>query len=286
MNIRTFENDGLVFEYLEWTAAPEAEVVVLLHGFPQPATVWTEVAEKINAQGFCVVAPYLRGYSEGATPRRIRAYSLDRVAGDIRKLVQERHVDKVHLVGHDWGGAVAWVFAADSPKTVQSLTVASMPHPRALPRALVTTPQLFKSWYILLFQVPGLVELLLRLVGKRLAYVLLKRTGLSTEIANNYVDRLTQNSKTVRGALNWYRAFPFNVGPVLRMRPIHGSTVFIWSTEDVAVDGRAARLSSKYVAGSYRYVELDGITHWIPEQAPEKLATLVVDHAISLSGRS
>src|SRR5262249_17681240 len=144
-------------------------VVVLLHGFPQPATVWAEVAESLAAAGFRVIAPYLRGYCDGAVPPRARDYSLDRAASDVLALIRHCGLERVHLAGQDWGGAVAWMFGSSYRDFLSSLTVVSMLHPKALPRALATTLQAFKSWYIGLFVLPSVAEFVLRLRHGRFA---------------------------------------------------------------------------------------------------------------------
>jgi len=106
--VKTFQNDGLTFEYLEWEAPPGAETVILLHGFPQPVEAWSGVADILSTQGYRVVAPRQRGYSPDATPDRIRLYSLEHLVADISSLVAHLEVKHVHLVGHDWGGCVSW----------------------------------------------------------------------------------------------------------------------------------------------------------------------------------
>jgi pimeloyl-ACP methyl ester carboxylesterase len=282
MQSNTFEADNLVFEYLEWEALKDAETVVLLHGFPQMASTWTPIAEDLNARGFRVVAPLQRGYSPGAMPSEAKRYGLERLADDIIALFDSLEVDRVHLVGHDWGGAVAWVLAATRPERIASLTVASMPHPGALPRALLTTLQGFKSWYILAFQFPGLVERLLQ-QGKQFTYRWLQSTGLPESFSRSYVDRLAMDKRTLDGALNWYRAFPSNIGYVSHLPYVTPSTVFIWSTDDIAVNGRAARLSEHYVKGPYKYIQLENVPHWIPETVPERLTGIVLEHLAKVS---
>jgi pimeloyl-ACP methyl ester carboxylesterase len=278
MQSKTFQTDDLVFEYLEWEAPENAETVVLLHGFPQIASsTWAKTAELLNARGYRVVAPLQRGYSPAAMPSEVRRYALESLADDIIALLEELEVDRVHLVGHDWGGAVSWVLAATRPEVLSSLTVVSMPHPAALPRALLTTLQGFKSWYILAFQFPWLIKQLLQ-HGKQFTYRWLQSTGLPESLSRAYIDRLTISDKTLDGALNWYRAFPYNASYVAKLPYITTSTVFIWSTADIAVNGRAARLSQRYVKGSYKYIQLADVPHWIPETVPEKLAEIILEH--------
>lgn len=279
---KTFQADNMVFEYLEWAAPEISETVVLLHGFPQTAATWTKTAEILNAGGFRVVAPLQRGYSPDAMPSEVKRYALKHLADDVIALLDELNLERVHLVGHDWGGAVSWVLAATKPERLSSVTIASMPHPGALPRAVLTTLQGFKSWYILAFQFPWLIESLLR-HGRQFTYRWLESTGLPESFARPYIDRLALNDRTLDGALNWYRAFPYNASYVSELPYINTSTVFIWSTDDIAVNGRAARLSERYVKGPYKYIQLTDVPHWIPETVPEELAEIILEHVAKTS---
>jgi pimeloyl-ACP methyl ester carboxylesterase len=275
----------LKFEFVEWESGPGSETVILLHGFPQPATAWRNVAEIMQSNGFRVIALFQRGYSRDAIPRKIRHYSLSYTCDDLRGLIDHLNVEAVHLVGHDWGGAVAWTFASRHPGMVRTLTVASMPHPGALFRAIFTTLQPIKSWYIAIFQIPGLIELGVHVLGKQFIYRWLERTGLARDTARDYIDQLLSINGALTGAMNWYRALPFNIRTVRQMKEIRNSTVFVWSNKDVAVDGTHAKMSASFVSGPYRYIEFDGISHWIPEESPNEFAQVIIEHARSTSKR-
>jgi pimeloyl-ACP methyl ester carboxylesterase len=151
---------GLVFDAL--AAGPATgEPVVLLHGFPQTSACWTRVLEALAAAGYRAVAPDQRGYSPTARPNAVRAYRMPELVADVVAIADGLGATRVHLVGHDWGGAVAWNLAGRHPERVATLTAVSTPHPGAFARALTTGTQPLRSAYIPLFRTPRLPELLL-----------------------------------------------------------------------------------------------------------------------------
>ena len=163
--ITTYRHDGLDFDVRD-TGPLDGTPAVLLHGFPQRNTMWDPVAPLLHEHGIRTLAPDQRGYSPGARPPRRRDYRSAHLAGDVEALVAEVGVP-VHLVGHDWGAAVAWLVAARRPELVRSLTAVSVPHPMAFLRAMATSSQGVRSWYMYLFQLPGVAERLAAQPGGR-----------------------------------------------------------------------------------------------------------------------
>src|SRR3954449_5563046 len=153
-----FTRGRLTFDVTDAGTA-DGDVVVLLHGFPENRTSWTAVTPLLTAAGYRVLAPDQRGYSPGARPLARSAYRMQELVDDTVALVDAAGVERVHLVGHDWGGGIAWALAGAHPDRVATLTVLSTPHPAALRQAAMSTPwQLLHSSYMLFFQVPGLPE--------------------------------------------------------------------------------------------------------------------------------
>src|SRR6478672_3924708 len=178
-----FTRDGLVFDVGD--SGDGDDVVVLLHGWPQDRHAWSRVAPLLAEAGLRVVSFDQRGYSPGALPRGRAAYRMSELVADVLALVDALGQTRVHLVGHDWGGAVAWAFAERHPDRLHTLTVVSTPHHRAMAWALRHGDQARKSWYMLAFQLPVLPELVLR---RRLPDVL-RRSGLPEEDVTRYVAR-------------------------------------------------------------------------------------------------
>ena len=197
----SFSRDGLTFDVTD--GGPVAgEVVVLLHGFPTDRSSWDRVAVRLHVAGLRTLAPDQRGYSPAARPADRDAYRLDELVSDVLALVEESGRERVHLVGHDWGGALAWLVAANHPDRIASLTVLSTPHPAAMARAWRSgVEQKRKSWYMAAFQVPRLPE---RALAARFGQ-LMARSGLPTEDHTRYAGRLA-TADALTGPLNWYRA--------------------------------------------------------------------------------
>src|SRR5689334_949077 len=152
-----FRRDGLVFDVID-AGPPAGPPVVLLHGFPQSAAMWSAVAERLHQAGYRTLAPDQRGASPGARPGRRRDYRLPEVVDDIAALIDEIGAGPVDVVGHDWGGAAAWMLAAWHPEKVRTLTAVCAPHLGAFLLSGLRSRQLLASWYMYAFQIPGAAE--------------------------------------------------------------------------------------------------------------------------------
>jgi pimeloyl-ACP methyl ester carboxylesterase len=245
--------------------------VVLLHGFPQTAAAWDGVWPALVAAGHRVAVPEQRGYSAAARPAGRSAYRMAELVDDVAGVVADVG-GPVHLVGHDWGGAVAWSVAASRPELLRSLTVVSTPHPRALAKAMVTSNQALMSWYIALFQLPVVPERLLLAGGGKQLRTLLR--GLDPALVDEYVARMSEPG-ALTAALNWYRALPFGAPPGHR---ITTPTLYVWGEKDPALGRAAAEATADHVHGPYEFVPLPGAGHWIPERHADALLPPLLAH--------
>ena len=264
--MRGFERNGLTFDVREGGPA-DGVPVVLLHGFPQDSTAWNQVEPLLHAAGLRTLAPDQRGYSPGARPRDRADYRTVDLVDDVLALLDAAGLESAHVVGHDWGGAVAWQLAGLHPERVRSLVALSTPHPRAHGAALRSLPQRLRSLYMLFFMVPAIPELLLPHTLDRF----LRRSGLPASFAAHNVERMREPG-ALRGALNWYRALPLN-----RATPYPRSTVpttYLWGSQDNFFHRSAAELTVKYVEGPYRFVEL-AASHWLPETHAAEVAAAI-----------
>jgi pimeloyl-ACP methyl ester carboxylesterase len=278
--IISFTRDGLVFDVHD--AGPlEGIPVVLLHGFPQDARSWDAVSPFLHARGYRTIAPDQRGYSRGARPGSRRAYRLTELTADCVRLIEDAGLGPVHLVGHDWGAAVAWAVAAQRPDLLRSLTALSVPHPGAFLRALVTSSQGLKSRYMLFFQLPWLPER--QLTSGKSWERALRSTGMSAQAAARDAERMRDRG-TATGALSWYRAMVFSRPGTVRAK-ITVPTLYVWSDGDAAIGPKGAALTPRFVAGPYTYEVLEGVSHWIPDEAPEELDVLLARHFAAASAR-
>lgn len=270
----SFERDGLRFDVRD--AGPAGgEPVILLHGFPEDSSSWDRVAPALHRAGYRTLAPDQRGYSPGARPAGRRAYRMQETVADVAALADAAGLDQFHLVGHDWGGFVAWGAGAALADRLTSLTVLSTPHPRAFVEAM-PRGQLVKSWYMGAFQLPALPERMLLRGGAQGLEQVLVRGGLDAEAARRYATRLRAPG-ALTGALNWYRALPFNFSGG-RVPPVAVPTLYMWSDKDIALGRWAAERTARYVTGPYRFVELPGVSHWIPEEAPYAVTDALLPH--------
>ncbi|WFR71642.1 alpha/beta fold hydrolase [Prescottella defluvii] len=271
--ITSYAHEGLRFDVRD-EGPLGGDPVVLLHGFPQDSRSWDRLVPLLHARGFRTLAVDQRGYSPGARPRSRRAYRLAVLTRDVVALIDQHELGPVHVVGHDWGAAVAWTLAARRPDLVRTLTALSVPHPAAFVRALLTSSQIRKSWYMLAFQVPVLPERAFMAggIGRRA----LLASGMTDAQADRDLEPMRERSR-IRGALNWYRAMPFTT-PRSTTAQVRVPTLYVWSDRDIGIGPVAARLTERYVTGPYTFETLPGVSHWIPEEAPEQVDALLGAH--------
>ncbi|WP_420804259.1 alpha/beta fold hydrolase [Salsipaludibacter albus] len=260
-------HDGLVFDVA--VAGPDdGPAVLLLHGFPQDHTCWDLVVGDLHARGLRTIAPDLRGYSPDARPDDPAAYRTSEMVGDAVAILDHLDVATAHVVGHDWGGVVAWATAMGVPERVDTLTVLSTPHPAALAKAMRTSTQGLRSWYFLLFR-SRIAE---RLVLPRLRGLLMS-SGMPRSSAMRAGERMDQPG-AFSAALNYYRGMDTSL--FARASDVTVPTTLAWGTDDPFF-GRAAALGTAgHVAADYRLVAVHG-DHWLPETEPEAVTRILRD---------
>jgi pimeloyl-ACP methyl ester carboxylesterase len=274
--------DNLTFDVYS-AGAFNDNPIIFLHGFPETSDAWNEIMLSLAVQKNYCIAYNQRGYSRGAILPDVDSYQTHLMVDDLLKIADELKISRFHLVGHDWGGAVAWLAAILNPKRLLSLTVVSTPHPLAFVNALSKpeTGQATKSSYMEFFRQSQAEEALLANEAAGLK-ALFSLSGLNLEIprckekVDIYVKTLTIPG-AMTGALNWYRAtLPAEI--VSKLGKVKVPTLYVWSTNDVALGKGAAFDTYNYVDGPYRFEILESISHWVPEEAPEKLSELIGQH--------
>jgi pimeloyl-ACP methyl ester carboxylesterase len=265
----TIEAGGFTFDAL--VAGPDdGEVVLLLHGFPQSAAMWRPQLEALAGAGYRAVAFDQRGYSPGARPAEVEAYRIGHLVDDALAVAGP---EPFHVVGHDWGAAVAWHLAAKHADRIRTLTALSVPHPIAFVTALAspTSDQRAQSSYIGFFRMTDVAEETLLGGGLEMA---LAASAYPLDIGERVAAMSEPGALT--GALNWYRAIDFDL-----VRGVHGITVptlYVWSTGDVALAREGAEATARHVEGPYRFEVLQAVSHWIPEEVPDELNRLLLEH--------
>lgn len=272
----TIDHDGLSFDVL--VDGPEDGVpVVLLHGFPQISKSWRHVMPVLAAAGYRVFAPDQRGYSPGARPGDVFRYDTATLTSDALAFVDATGGEQVHLVGHDWGGAIAWQVAGRHPERLLSVSVLSTPHPAAFAAALAGElggDQPERSGYIDMLRSDGFEDAMFA-DGAALFRAVFTGSGMSNDEAELHMEALN-SPEAMRGPLNWYRAadLTFTDG----LGPITVPTLYVWSTEDIALGREAAEATGDHVEGPYRFEVLEGVDHWIPDHAAQIVNRLLIDH--------
>lgn len=216
----------------------QGPLVLLLHGFPEFWYSWRHQLPALAAAGFRAVAPDLRGYNRSWRPEGVRAYRFEDLVGDVIGLMDALEAPQAHVIGHDWGGALAWAAAMWHPDRIDHLTILNSPHPVPFIASLRRPPQLAKSWYMALFQVPWLPERLMCARGARglrqaLRSNLVDRSRMPDADLTHYVQAL--GSPAAMGAgLNWYRAMLRYDLPSVRtsIRRIEAPTLLLWGEQD------------------------------------------------------
>jgi pimeloyl-ACP methyl ester carboxylesterase len=260
---------GLVFDLGE-QGDPDGRPVLLLHGFPQTHRSFDALAARLTAGRTPprLLAPDQRGYSPGARPADPGAYTLPALAADLIGLLDAAGVEHADVVGHDWGAIVGWYLAAHHPDRVRTLTAVSVPHPAALAEALgQSTEQRKMSEYVGLFRDPEKAAgVLLEDDARRLRALY---RPLSDEAAAPHLAALGEPA-ALTAALRWYRATKLTAGA--GVAAVEVPVVYVWSTADAAISRAAAERCVEHVAGPYQFVVLEGVSHWVPDEAPDALA--------------
>jgi pimeloyl-ACP methyl ester carboxylesterase len=262
------EVDGVGIEY---QVTGQGRPVVLLHGFPDSGRLWRHQVPAMAAAGFQVIVPDLRGYGRSGKPEAVEAYSLPLLAGDVTAILADLQITKAHVVGHDWGAALAWALASLAPEKVDHLVALSVGNPVTFLR---TYEQRQKSWYMLLFQFPGIAERWLTEDNWANS-----RSWARHPDADQVIADLEATGSLTPG-LNWYRAnIPPEswVGPPMQLPPVQAPTMGVWSTGDFALTEVQMTDSASNMAGPWRYERLDGLGHWLQLEAPEQVNALLLD---------
>jgi pimeloyl-ACP methyl ester carboxylesterase len=272
-NLR-LEANGFVFDALA-DGPVQGRLVVLLHGFPQTSWSWRFVMSTLAGAGHRVVAPDQRGYSPGARPDGVDAYRMPALVGDVVGMLDALGADRADLVGHDWGAAVGWQVAGRHPDRVRTLTAVSVPHPLAFVEALRTDEdQRQRSQYMKLFQQEGKAEEVLLRDGDGGLRTFFGGAEATADV-ERYVALMREPGVLTR-CLSWYRAQ--DLADIEDVGPTTVPTLYVWSDGDLALGPVGAHATAAHVAAPYRFEILHGVSHWIPEEAPDQLSTWLLEH--------
>jgi epoxide hydrolase 4 len=250
----------------------DGPVIIFLHGFPEYSEAWKDQILYFRSKEFRIIAPDQRGYNLSDKPSKVSSYKTEILAQDLKSLIEVVTSDKVFIVGHDWGAAVAWRFATLFPTLVAKLIIINVPHPSVMKSTLMKNPrQMMKSWYIAFFQIVYVPEQILKAFRfKFLSEMLLKSSnaGTFTEEDIQQYKKAWNQPGAIRGMINWYRA-------ALRSKPLPQSkikvpTLILWGAKDLALVEEMAKESLKYCENGYLQIFPDA-THWVYHEKKEEV---------------
>ena len=247
----------------------EGAPVVLLHGFPDSSAVWRNQIKVLAGRGYKIVAPDLRGYGDSDAPQGRGQYTLNIIAKDVTGLLDHLGIKKAFVVGHNWGAALGWYLAIRHPERIERYVAISVGHPRAYRSGI---EQKLRGWYAFAFQFPVISEQMVRAFNW---YVLRKMTGNHPE-NEIWIKDLSREGRRTAG-LNWYRAS--GLGVMFGNFPnVHVPVLGIWSTGDRFLSEDQMKNSVRYVDADWHYEKIEGSSHWIPLDAPDRLNALLLDY--------
>jgi pimeloyl-ACP methyl ester carboxylesterase len=269
---------------IHYVEAGQGPLVILLHGFPDFWYTWRNQIPALAAAGFRVVAPDMRGYNQSSKPRGVVAYDGALLARDIAGLISHLGEERATVVGHDWGGGVAWLFAMLHPDRLNRLAILNCPHPERMLEGLRTPRQLLRSWYMFFFQIPWLPEALIRMGGYAALRSVFRRDPrrpfAEADIARHVAAMAEPGALTA--AINYYRAL-FQRTPRHQrklFRPIEQPVLVIWGERDRYLRKALAEPKAAWVPRC-RTVYLPDATHWVQHDEPEAVNRLLIEHLMN-----
>ena len=257
----------------------QGPLVLLLHGFPECWVTWRNQMPALAKAGFRAVAPDLRGYGKSDKPAGLDAYRIEVLARDVARLVETLGAQRAHVVGHDWGGAIAWFFAMWHPERLDRLTILNAPHPSQTKRAAKKPRQILAAPHVLLFQVPWLPEALLRMGDFVLLRRLLRydpqRRGAYNEEDIDQIVAAAREPGALTGMVSYYRAMLQRPTHTL-WKPISRPVQVIWGEKDHFLLREFAEPGRDWVP-DLRFSPIPEASHWVQADAPAKVNALLID---------
>jgi pimeloyl-ACP methyl ester carboxylesterase len=265
---------------LHYVEAGEGPLIVLLHGFPEFWYGWRRQIEPLATAGFRVVAPDTRGYNLSSKPDDFKDYGVDLLAEDIRGFIGELGAESAFLVGHDWGGSIAWTVAMNHPEVVDRLAILNAAHPRKLQEGLKHPSQLRKSWYFFFFAVPGLPEEIVQARDWHFFRHFLEEENppYTDEELAHYEEAWSQPGAAA-GMIDYYRASvrQSQKEAAAKIRPISAKTLVIWGEGDSYLGSDLAEPHADDVPNLERVERLADASHWVHHDEADRVNQLLID---------
>ncbi|HUF66932.1 MAG TPA: alpha/beta fold hydrolase [Gemmatimonadaceae bacterium] len=261
--------------------AGSGPAVVLLHGFPEFWYSWRHQIDALVGAGFSIAAPDLRGYNLSDKPRGLEAYSLKHLVSDVAAIARSTGQPRVHVVGHDWGGILAWTFASQHPDLVDRLVIMNAPHLGRFAELVRRPPQIFRSWYVFLFQIPGVAERLIAAREYAAVRSLFRRKPavagtFSREDVARYVEAISRPG-ALTAALNYYRALRLPGASGIGRRAVtDAEALVIWGDRDAALSPGLLNGIERYAPRAQVH-RIPYASHWVQNEAAAEVNTVLLE---------
>ena len=277
LNFQFLESNGINLHIA--VAGPEdGPLVVLLHGFPEFWFGWKNQIQPLAEKGYRVVAPDQRGYNLSDKPEGIDNYTVDHLRDDVIGIIEHFQKESAIIIGHDWGGAVAWHLAATHPEYVEKLIVLNIPHPKAMPRVLKKNPiQWMKSSYIAFFQLPNLPEKALGMGEFKTMQQSIEQTSKPNTFSPHEMEQYKaawSQSDALTAMLNWYRAIRKGSFRQIPETKIKVPVRIIWGLGDQFLSPMLAKESMSFCE-EVNLAFVGEATHWIQHEQPDIVNRLI-----------
>lgn len=273
---RFFEVNGMSL-HTAIAGPPEGKVILFLHGFPEFSLGWSKQLTFFAEKGYRVVAPDQRGYNLSSKPKNVKAYLIENLVADMAALIGLISTKKIILVGHDWGGGVAWELAAHHPELIEKLVILNMPHLKVARESFKNYPQqLLRSWYAGFFQIPFLPEWIIslfnfKLLEKSMVKSANKNTFSKQEMAQ--YKAAWRNPGALKAMINWYRAYKYS-HPTLKRVSL--PTLILWGKKDAFLLPELAEKSNLLCARG-KLIMIEDATHWLHHEKAAKVNQLILN---------
>lgn len=263
----------------------DGDLVVMLHGFPEHAGSWLKYLPALCSAGYLVVAPDQRGYNTSERPKHVKDYGVDALTDDIVALIRALGREQAHIVGHDWGGVIAWWLAHARPKAVRTVSILNVPHPDVMRKHVLfgSLKQMFRSWYVYFFQLPWLPDKLLAANNCQILRNALADTSIDGAISEDelqtYVDAWQQPG-AVTAMLNWYRASLTTPPKRPQENTFDAPLLLLWGDQDHVLGTEMVDASAE-IATNATVVHFPDATHWVNHEKVAEITPLLLEHFAS-----
>ncbi len=276
----TIYNNDIALEVRE-LGPEESELIILLHGFPECWNTWRHQIKPLADAGYRVCVPNLRGYGQSSKPKSIKRYRLDELITDVEAIRLHYGKETFHLVGHDWGAAIAWWYAIHNKQPLASLSILNVPHPYAFLKALKSSvKQLRKSWYIFFFQLPFIPIWALtrnRFASLRKTLTHTSSPGAYTEEDFIHLEEAWSAPGAIKSMISYYRAMLRYARSPKNDGVISTPTQILWGERDLALSLASAHDSATYLQHG-KLITYPEATHWLAHDLPDEISQKLIEH--------